>query len=211
MFYKIKSCTNSGKKIILSLILFLSAFVFTYAQKYAYVDTDYILENIPEYTDALDLLDDLSVKWQKEIEANFAEIDQLYKDYQAEAILLPEDIKKKREEEIIQKEKEAKELQKQKFGRDGELFQKRKELVQPIQEKIYNAIEEIATVRNFAFVFDKGGSLTILFANPKFDISDDILDEVGSIMQTVRKEDRKKSTPAKGSVDESGKNKEPKK
>jgi len=211
MFYKTKSHTNSWKKIILSIMLFLSAFAFTYAQKYAYVDTDYILENIPEYTDALDLLDDLSVKWQKEIEAKFAEIDQLYKDYQAEAILLPEDIKKKREEEIIQKEKEAKELQKQKFGRDGELFQKRKELVQPIQEKIYNAIEEIATVRNFAFVFDKGGSLTILFANPKFDISDDILDEVGSIMQTVRKEDRKKSVPTKESVDESGKNKEYKK
>ena len=205
MFNKIKSRTNSGKKFILSIMLFLSAFAFTYAQKYAYVDTDYILENIPEYTDALDLLDDLSVKWQKEIEVKFAEIDQLYNDYQAEAILLPEDIKKKREEEIIQKEKEAKELQKQKFGRDGELFQKRKELVQPIQEKIYNAIEEIATVRNFAFVFDKGGSLTILFANPKFDISDDILDEVGSIMQTVRKEDRKKSAPTKGSVDESGK------
>lgn len=211
MFNKVKSRTNSGKKIILSIMLFLSAFVFTYAQKYAYVDTDYILKNIPEYTDAQDLLDDLSVKWQKEIEAKFAEIDKLYKDYQAEAILLPEDIKKKREEEIIQKEKEAKELQKQKFGRDGELFQKRQELVQPIQEKIYNAIEEIATVRNFAFVFDKGGSLTILFANPKFDISDEVLDEVGSIMQTVRREDRKKSAPTKGSVDESGKNKEYKK
>ncbi|MCK4360451.1 MAG: OmpH family outer membrane protein [Bacteroidales bacterium] len=211
MFNKVKSRTNSGKKIILSIMLFLSAFVFTYAQKYAYVDTDYILKNIPEYTDAQDLLDDLSVKWQKEIEAKFAEIDKLYKDYQAEAILLPEDIKKKREEEIIQKEKEVKELQKQKFGRDGELFQKRQELVQPIQEKIYNAIEEIATVRNFAFVFDKGGSLTILFANPKFDISDDVLDEVGSIMQTVRREDREKSAYTKGSVDESGKNKEPKK
>ncbi len=211
MFNKVKSRTNSGKKIILSIMLFLSAFVFTYAQKYAYVDSDYILKNIPEYTDAQDLLDDLSVKWQKEIEAKFAEIDKLYKDYQAEAILLPEDIKKKREEEIIQKEKEVKELQKQKFGRDGELFQKRQELVQPIQEKIYNAIEEIATVRNFAFVFDKGGSLTILFANPKFDISDDVLDEVGSIMQTVRREDRKKSATTKGSVDESGKNKEYKK
>lgn len=172
----------------------MAAVSLSFAQKYAYVDTDYILENIPEYQDALDILDEFSIEWQKEIEEKFAEVDALYKEYQAEAVLLPEDMKKQRENEIIQKEKEAKELQKQRFGRDGDLFVKRLELIQPIQEKVYNAIEEIAETQNYAFVFDKAGSLSILFARAKFDISDDVLDEVGTVMQTVRREDRKRPT-----------------
>ncbi len=163
-----------------------------FAQKYAYVDSEYILANIPEYSDAQDILDEFAVKWQREIEEKFAEVDKLYKAYQAEAVLLPEDMKKQREDEIIQKEKEAKELQKQRFGRDGDLFKKRQELVQPIQEKIYNAIETVAEVNNYSFVFDKAGSLSILYAKDRYDISDDILDEVSSVMQTVRREDRVK-------------------
>ncbi len=162
------------------------------AQKYAYVNTEYILANIPEYLDAVDILDEFSIKWQKEIEKKFADIDQLYKAYQAEAVLLPEDMKKERENEIIQKEKEAKDLQKQRFGRQGDLFKKRQDLVEPIQEKIYNAIESIAESNNYGFVFDRAGSLTILFVKDKYDISDDVLDEVGSVMQTVRREDRQK-------------------
>lgn len=182
------------KKIVLSFVILMAAVSLSFAQKYAYVDTDYILENIPEYQDALDILDEFSIEWQKEIEEKFAEVDALYKEYQAEAVLLPEDMKKQRENEIIQKEKEAKELQKQRFGRDGDLFVKRLELIQPIQEKVYNAIEEIAETQNYAFVFDKAGSLSILFARAKFDISDDVLDEVGTVMQTVRREDRKRPT-----------------
>ncbi len=181
------------KKIFLTLAIVLSAFAVTLAQKYAFVDSDYILENIPEYQDALDILDEFSIEWQKEIEQKFQEVDALYKEYQAEAVLLPEDMKRQRENEIIQKEKIAKDLQKQRFGRDGDLYQKRRELIEPIQEKIYNAIEEIAESANYAFVFDKAGSLTILFAKAKFDLSDEVLDEVGMVMQTVRREDRKRS------------------
>ncbi len=182
------------KKLVLTLALILTTISLTFAQKYAFVDSDYILENIPEYQDALDILDEFSIQWQQEIEAKFAEVDALYKEYQAEAVLLPEDMKRQRENDIIQTEKEAKDLQKQRFGRDGDLFQKRLELIQPIQEKIYNAIETISDAQNYALVFDKAGSLTILYAKEKYDISDEVLDEVGTVMQTVRREDRKQST-----------------
>lgn len=178
------------KKLVLVISAMILASAFTFAQRYAYVDTEYILNNIPEYKDAQTVLDDLSVKWQNEIEQKVAKIDKMYQEYQAEAVLLPEDIKQKREEEIIQKEQEVKELQKKYFGREGELFQKRKELVQPIQERVYNVINEIATTRNMDFVFDKSGSLSILFADNKLDISDDVLDEVGTVMQTVPRGDR---------------------
>jgi outer membrane protein len=177
------------------LSMFIIAILFgitAFSQKYGYVDTEYILANIPEYLDAVDILDEFSIKWQKEIEGKFVEIDQLYKAYQAEAVLLPEDMKKERENEIIQKEKEAQDLQKQRFGQNGDLFKKRQELIEPIQEKIYNAIETIAETNNYAFVFDRAGSLTILFARDRYDISDDVLDEVGSVMQTVRREDRQR-------------------
>ncbi|MEN8223836.1 MAG: OmpH family outer membrane protein [Bacteroidota bacterium] len=182
------------KKIILTLAVILTVSAVTLAQKYAFVDSDYILENIPEYQDALDILDEFSINWQKEIEEKFAEVDVLYKEYQAEAVLLPEDMKRQRENEIIQKEKDAKDLQKQRFGREGDLYTKRLELIQPIQEKIYNAIEEIAETENYAFVFDRAGSLTILYAKARYDLSDEVLDEVGAVMQTVRREDRKRSS-----------------
>ena len=177
---------------LLSIILLVSANQLR-AQKYAYVDTEYILKNIPEYNDAQDELDDLSKRWQKEIETNYGKVEELYKSYQAEAVLLPDDIKKKREDEIIEKEQEVKELQRKYFGPEGDLFKKRQELIQPIQEKVYNAIESIALTRNFAFVFDKAGGMTMLYGNPKFDISDDVLDEVGNVMQTVKREQRKTS------------------
>jgi len=192
MFSKIINSLLS-KRIIIA-IAFISIVSFSNAQKYAYVDTDYILQNIPEYTDAQDQLNEMSRIWQEEIEAEFVKVEEMYKDYQAEAVLLPEDLKKKREDQIINKEREIKELQNKRFGSDGDLFIKRQELIKPIQEKIYNAIEEIATTKNYAFVFDKGGSLTLLYTNPKYDISDDILDEISSVMQTVRREDRKGSS-----------------
>ena len=155
------------KKPIITLFIAIFTATLMYAQKYAYVDTEYILENIPEYKDAQDQIDELAEDYQKEIEEKFAEIDRMYKTYQAEAVLMPEDIKKKKEEAIIAKENEVRELQKQRFGKDGDLFLKREELVKPIQEKIYNSIEEIATEKNYAFVFDKAGSLTILFVKAK--------------------------------------------
>jgi len=178
------------KKIILISALFILAFVPGFGQKYAFVDTDYILSNIPEYTDAQALLDDLSAEWQKEIEAKFQEIDKLYREYQAESILLPEDLKKQKENEIIQLEKDAKDLQKKRFGKDGDLFKKGIELVQPIQEKIFNAIQDMAVTRNYAFIFDKASGAALLFADAKYDLSDDVLDEIGTVMQTVRRESR---------------------
>ena len=181
------------KRIFLTLILCGAVAFFASAQKYAYVDSDYILSNIPEYTDAQAQLDDLSTEWQKEIEAKFAEVDKLYKSYQAESVLLPEEMKKQRENEIIEKEKEAKDLQKKRFGPDGDLHKKRVELIQPIQEKVYNAIESIANTRNYAFVFDKAAGAMLLFAQSKLDLSDDVLDELGTVMQTVKRESRVKS------------------
>jgi len=167
------------KKIIL-----LTAIVFAFgfsasAQKFAYVNTDYILDNIPEYADAQAQLDELSIQWQKEIEVKFAEIDKMYKNFQNEAVLLPEDMKKKREDDIIKKEKEGKDLQKKRFGKEGDLFKKRQELIKPIQEKVYNAIEEIASAENYAVVFDKASNATLIYTNPKFDISEQILDKLG--------------------------------
>jgi outer membrane protein len=149
------------------------------AQKFAYVNTDYILANIPEYADAQTQLDDLSIQWQKEIEVKFAEIDKMYKNFQNEAVLLPDDMKKKREDDIIKKEKEAKDLQKKRFGKDGDLFKKRQELVKPIQDKVFNAIEDISSAENYAVVFDKASNATLIYTNPKFDISEQILDKLG--------------------------------
>jgi outer membrane protein len=167
------------KRIILLAAIICSIGFGASAQKYAYVNTDYILDNVPEYADAQAQLDELSAQWQKEIEAKFAEIDKMYKNYQNEAVLLPEDMKKKREEDIVKKEKEGKDLQKKRFGKDGDLFKKRQELIKPIQEKIYNAIEDIASAENYAVVFDKAGSATLIYSNPKYDISEQVLDKLG--------------------------------
>ncbi len=168
------------KKIVVLLAL-ITAMVpaGVFAQKYCYVDTEYILENITEYKAAQQQLDQLSVNWQKEIEAKYAFIDKLYKDFQAEQILLTDEMKRKRENEIVQKEKEVKDFQKQKFGFEGELFKKKQELVKPIQDKIYNAIKKMATDQSYAVVFDKSSDLIMLYANPKYDKSDDILNALG--------------------------------
>lgn len=166
------------KKITLSIFLLLfinTMFSQAGAAKFGYVDTDYILSQIPEYKAAQSELDKTSLQWQKEIDAKFSEIDKLYKAYQADAILLTDDMKKKRENEIINKEKEAKDLQKQRFGADGELFKKRQELVKPIQDKVYNGIKAVAEKNALGFILDKSGQVSILYANPKYDKSDDVL------------------------------------
>lgn len=165
-------------------------------QKFAFVDSEYILQNIPEYGDAQEQINQLSTKWEKEIKTLRTKLDELKHDYQVESILLTEDQKRKKEEAIASKEQEIVELQMQYFGPEGQLFAKRAELIQPIQEKIYNAINQLALVKNYAFVFDKASGTTILFCNDKNDISDDVLDEIGNVMQTVRKEDRKRSGAA---------------
>jgi outer membrane protein len=167
------------KKFLLGLFAILAFTASVSAQKFGFVDSQYILENIPEYKSAQQQLDRISLQWQKEIEAKFAEIDKMYKDFQAESILLSDDMKKKREDEIIDKEKAAKELQKQRFGKGGDLLKRRQELIKPIQDKVYNAIKDISTTKNYVAVFDKSSDLTILYTNPKFDISDAVLEEMG--------------------------------
>lgn len=167
------------KKLILILSVFVISLSSSFAQKYAFVDTEYILGNIPAYESAQDQLDQLSVEWQKEIESIYAEIDKMYKDFQAEKVLLTEEMKRKREDEIINKEKEAKEVQKKYFGREGDLYKKRQELVKPIQDEIFNAVKEIAIEGNFAVIFDTAGSVSMLYTDPKYDKSDKVLEKLG--------------------------------
>ena len=161
-------------------------------QKYAYVDTDYILQNIPEYGDAQEEINQMSVTWQKELKTLRDKLDQMKRDYQTEAVLLSDDMKNKKEAAIAAKEQELTSLQMQYFGPQGELFTKRIELIQPIQEKVYNAISQVAQVKNYSFVFDKASGSSIIYCSDKFDISDDVLDEIGNVMQTVRRQDRKR-------------------
>src|SRR5674476_511629 len=158
--------------IILTAIMLLCMGTTVQAQKIAYVNTEYILGNIPEYKIAQTQIEDLSAKWQKEVEARFTEIDKMYKTYQADATMLPDEMKRKRENEIIAKEKEVKDLQKQRFGENGDLFKKRQELIKPIQDKVYNAIEAISNTDNYAIVFDKASGATMIYTNNKYDISD---------------------------------------
>ncbi len=166
------------KQLILIFTLFIAT-TSAFSQKVAYVDTEYILGNIPEYKEAQDELDKLSIEWQKQLERRYAEIDKMYKNYQAEQILLTEDMKTKREDEIVKKEKEAKEYQKLKFGVNGDLFKKRQELVKPIQDKIYKAIHEVANASGIDIVFDKASALTMLYTNPKYNKSDAVLKKLG--------------------------------
>lgn len=167
------------KKIVFALTLALSGLMWVQAQKYAYVNTEYILRNIPEFVDAQKQIDELSVEWQKEIEAKFAEIDALYKQYQNDAPLMTQDMKNRKENEIITKEKEAKDLQKKRFGVDGDLYKRRQEMIQPIQDKVYTAIEKRAKQKQFVFVFDRSDNANIMYADPRNDISNDVLKDMG--------------------------------
>lgn len=165
-------------KRILSVLLVLLSFQ-AFSQKFAYVDTDYVLANLPEYTSAQKQINEISVKWQKEIEEKLAEVDKMYKDYQVEKILLSEEMRIKKEEDIIKKEKDAKELQKKRFGQGGDLFKKQQELIKPIQDKVYNAIVEISETKGYAMVFDKAGSTTVIYSQKRYDISNDVIKQLG--------------------------------
>ncbi len=167
-------------------------------QKIVFVDSEYIMENIPEYADAQEELNAMSIKWQNEIKAVRDRVSEMYSKYQTERVLLSEDQKRAREQEIVNKEQEAKNLQMQYFGAEGQLYQKRTELVQPIQEKIYTAMQELAQTKNYAFIFDLASGTSVLYANDKNDISDEVLDQLGNVMQTVRREDRHRSNVAAG-------------
>jgi len=167
------------KKIgVLAVLLILSS-AMAVAQKYAFVDSEYIRKNIPAFTSAQEQLDKLSKQWEKEVADGYAIVEQMYKSYQSESVLLSQEMKTKREESIVAKEKEMKELQNKYFGMEGDLFKKRQELVKPIQDEILKAIKEIAVDGNYAVIFDTSAGGNILFANPKFDISDQVLGKLG--------------------------------
>ncbi len=163
------------KKILFfSVMAFMSGWA-AHAQRYCVIDSKYILERVPDYNNAQKELDAASQAWQKEVDARMQNIDQMYKSYQAERPMLSEDARKKREDEIIAKEKEAKELQKKYFGYEGEVFKKRQSLIKPVQDKVYNAVQQYAQQRNYDMVYDKAGGITIFYADPKLDKSDEII------------------------------------
>ncbi len=169
----------SMKKVLFILCI---CFVFSanaFAQRYAVIDSKYILNKLPDYKDAQQKLDQFSQMWQQEIDQKSADLDKMYKEYDAEKVMLSDELKKKREDEIYNKEKELRDLQRQRFGYQGDLFKKREELIKPIQDKVYNAIQKLAVAKLYDFILDKSEGITVIFADPKLDKSDDVLKELG--------------------------------
>lgn len=149
------------------------------AQKFGYVDTEYILSKIPEYASVKQEIDQMSQKWQKELEVMYADIERMYKDYQAEEVLLPEDIKKQRQEDILVAERKAKEYKEKKFGYNGELYKVQDDKIKPIQDKVYEAVEKVAQERRLDFILDKAANSGILYSNAAFDRTDDVIVKLG--------------------------------
>ncbi len=152
---------------------------FSQGTKYAVIDTKYILDKMPEYKAAQKQLDDVASGWQKDIDAKQVELDNMYKSFEAEQVMLSDELKKKREDQLFNKEKELRDLQRKRFGFEGDLFKKRQEFVKPIQDKVYNAIQKMAQNRGYDLVLDKSEGITIIFADPKLDKSEDVLRELG--------------------------------
>jgi outer membrane protein len=167
------------KKLLLPLLLLIASVFSADAQRYCIIDSKYILEKIPDYKDAQAKLDAFSKNWQNEVDGKMKDVDRMYKSYQAERAMLNDDMRKKREDEIMAKEKAAKDLQKQYFGYEGELFKKRQELIKPVQDKVYNAVQKLAMSKSYDFVLDKAGGVTLFYADPKLDRSDDVLKSLG--------------------------------
>ena len=156
--------------VLFTLLLGLTAF----AQRIAYVDVNAVLESIPEYNKAQEQLDRVATEWRQEIAQEQDAIKGLYSKYQAEQVMLSEEMKRQREEEILEKEKNVRELQRRKFGPDGDLFKKREELVRPIQDRVYAAIERFAEDKGFEYIFEKGSASGMLYADKKYDKTEDI-------------------------------------
>ena len=167
------------KKLLLIILLFFMTSVAALAQKYAIIDTKYILDKMPEYKQAQTQLDKIAESWQKNIDSMQVDLDKMYKNYEAEQVMLTDDLKKKREDQLFQKERTLRDMQRKRFGFEGDLFKKRQELIKPIQDKVYNAIQKIAVQRGYDFVLDKSEGITIIFADPKLDKSEDVLKELG--------------------------------
>jgi outer membrane protein len=168
-----------NKVFFVLAISILTAFSSNAQTKYAVINTKYILDKIPEYKEADKKLKALGDQWQLEIDQKQMTLDKMYKNYEAEQFMLSDDLKKKREDELFGKEKELRDLQKKRFGYEGDLFKERQKMVKPIQDKVYNAVQKLATARGYDFILDKSEGITIIFADPKLDKSDDILKELG--------------------------------
>ena len=160
----------------LALMLFAGSAM---AQKFAFVDSDYILQNIPSYNAAQNELDKVSETWEAEVAAEYEEIEKMYKTYQSERVLLTDEMKTKRQEEIIAREHSVKDLQAKYFGPDGDLAKKRQELVKPIQDAIYKAVKELSAEGSYAIIFDTASGASILYSNPRYDLSDEVLKKLG--------------------------------
>ena len=167
---------NHTIKTTFFTLCLLGFFLTGHAQaRYAIVDTKYILDKMPEYKDAQKKLDQTSMNWQKEIDDKQASLDKMYKDFDAEQVMLSDTLKKKREDQLFNKEKEVRDLQRKRFGYEGDLFKLRQDLVKPVQDKVYNAIQQLAVNRMYDFILDKSEGITVIFADPKLDKSEDVL------------------------------------
>lgn len=166
-------------KRVFFLICLLAAGTIGFSQRYAIIDTKYILDKLPEYKDAQKKLDDVAAEWQKEIDTQQQELDRMYKDFEAEQVMLSDDLKKKREDQLFVKEKTLRDLQRKRFGFEGDLFKRRGELIKPVQDKVYNAVQKLAAARGYDFILDKSEGITVIFADPKLEKSEDVLRELG--------------------------------
>ena len=187
----------------LFIALLLLALAPVQAQKYACVNTDYIMRNMPEYSQALNKINKYIEEWQQELQNKQQEVDELRQQYQQEAYLLPDNLKQRRQDEIHNKETELRALQRQRFGTEGDLEQKRAELLKPVQDRVYNAIERVAREKNYAFVFDKSASATVLYVSEKYDISNQVLEMLG-IKPGAASDSEGVSTPTGGSKPNKG-------
>ena len=172
-----KNYTMKKALILFAILGFLGTSVF--AQRIGYIDSEYVMENIPEYQAAQDEIEDASERWQEELEKMYQDIERLYSEYQAGEVLMTEETRKERQEEIFESEREAKEFREQKFGQQGEIFKLQDSKVRPIQDKVFQAVEAVSRKKRLDFVFDKAGEVSWLFANPTYDLSKDVLAEMG--------------------------------
>ncbi len=167
------------KKLIISFALVMATFFGASAQKFALVDMDYILRNVPSYEMANEQLNQVSQRWEREVTELSKEAETMYKNYQSEMIFLTDDQKKAREEELVAKEKEVTDLRYKYFGPEGELFKKRQSLMKPIQEDVYNAVKAVSEEKGYQVIFDRASSQSIVFASPKIDVSNEVLAKLG--------------------------------
>jgi outer membrane protein len=167
------------KKIFLLSSVLLALSLSLFAQRYAVVDARYIMDKMPEYKLAQAQLDQTANNWQKEIDAMQAELDKMYRNFEAEEMMLSQELIKKRKDELFNKEKAVRDLQRKRFGFEGDLFAERQKLIKPIQDKVYTAIQKIAVARSYDFILDKSEGITVIFADPKLDKSEDVLRELG--------------------------------